>query len=657
MRPARLGFLVAASLALNAFAAELPPATQIAVRAAVFEVVFRKSEADSLTYEKPLPLELIPYKQRTDKFHSFGTAFAIGPNRFVTASHVLMVGVGSQFGEPLLRDSAGRTYEVAQIEALSADQDFAVISLRSPPPIKPLPTNPKPSLNETVYAVGNALGEGIVIRDGLFTSETPEAQEGRWNWLRFSAAASPGNSGGPLLDSKGRVIGVVLRKSSNENLNYAAPIAAVMGARAEASVNSRTTFRLPLLDKARTISLKHTVPLPRSFADFVATWRPSIIEQIGTSRQALLTEHAAVVFPNGDGSLQELHTISTAAFPQLLVRATDGRWSSNRADDTQTADLGGNGFVRYGDMYSATWVQLRRPDEVSLEKLYGDSKLYMDYLLKAIAVKREVGSDSVRVISAGPGKELEPYIDAYGRKWRVHRWISEYDDMYYFTYSLPVPSGYVAILRRASTSAFEIAMQESRTLADFVYVSYIGTFDQWREFAAHKEWHPAQLAAIDLQIDYGRAVSYRSSRLAWSINAADFAFTPQGYLTLNFSYFRDGNRVVWDVAQLSATTDSTGDTTVSISRQADPPASLGDEFTNDWAKIRLAKHPYNGSPYQDDDTTYISKSVPLASRIPADPQQPEVRYLMTFSQTGSKSDKTVSAAFGRLLRGVQVLEK
>jgi S1-C subfamily serine protease len=41
---------------------------------------------------------------------------------------------------------------------------------------------------------------------------TPEARYGNWKWLRFSAAASPGNSGGPLLDSKGNVIGIVLRR-------------------------------------------------------------------------------------------------------------------------------------------------------------------------------------------------------------------------------------------------------------------------------------------------------------------------------------------------------------------------------------------------------------------------------------------------------------
>src|SRR5205823_2232592 len=93
-----------------------------------------------------------------------------------------------------------------------------------------LETNRTPNIDDPVMAVGNALGEGIVIRDGLYTSQTPEVQDGRWQWLRFSAAASPGNSGGPLLDGVGRVIGLIEAKSPNENLNYALPIANILDA-------------------------------------------------------------------------------------------------------------------------------------------------------------------------------------------------------------------------------------------------------------------------------------------------------------------------------------------------------------------------------------------------------------------------------------------
>ncbi|HEY8287755.1 MAG TPA: serine protease, partial [Acetobacteraceae bacterium] len=90
-----------------------------------------------------------------------------------------------------------------------------VFSLASPPAEDALTPDTRPPLNQVVYSVGNALGTGIVIRDGLYTSDTPEQQDGSWKWMRFSAAASPGNSGGPLLDASGKLIGVVLMKSAN----------------------------------------------------------------------------------------------------------------------------------------------------------------------------------------------------------------------------------------------------------------------------------------------------------------------------------------------------------------------------------------------------------------------------------------------------------
>jgi len=52
-------------------------------------------------------------------------------------------------------------------------------------------------------AVGNALAKALLIRDGLYTSATAEEQDGAGKWIRFSAAASPGNSGGPSSTRRG----------------------------------------------------------------------------------------------------------------------------------------------------------------------------------------------------------------------------------------------------------------------------------------------------------------------------------------------------------------------------------------------------------------------------------------------------------------------
>ncbi len=58
------------------------------IREATFEIIIKKPEKDSLSYERPLPLDLLPYSIRTDKYYSIGTAFAISEKHLLSAAHV-----------------------------------------------------------------------------------------------------------------------------------------------------------------------------------------------------------------------------------------------------------------------------------------------------------------------------------------------------------------------------------------------------------------------------------------------------------------------------------------------------------------------------------------------------------------------------------------
>ncbi|MGH8232629.1 MAG: S1 family peptidase [Rhodanobacteraceae bacterium] len=259
-----LAFCIALGLGPAAHATTLNAKLLPNIEAAMFEVVAAKPAHDPLSYAKPLPMDLIPYQERTDKYHSIGTAFAIGPNRYVTAGHVFLTGLNSLWGPPSLRDSSGHVYAIGQIEKFALRRDFVVFSLKSPPKTATtLPVDEHPSVNQTVYAVGNALGTGVVVRSGLYTSNTPENQSGAWKWLRFSAAVNPGNSGGPLLDQNGKVIGVVLMMNSGANLNYALPIGEVLKAPENTAViDRRMQYGFPLIQDQITGTFKATFQLP-----------------------------------------------------------------------------------------------------------------------------------------------------------------------------------------------------------------------------------------------------------------------------------------------------------------------------------------------------------------------------------------------------------
>ena len=152
MIKARLsGLVLGAFIALTPIAhAALTPELQKALRTATFEVVMKKPEGDPVTYEKPLPLDLMPYIERTDAYRSMGTAFALGGNTYVTAAHVIVAAIGSQYGPPALRRSDGTVFAIDKILKFSAYEDFVVFSLRQDPASPALSVSRDPKLDDIV---------------------------------------------------------------------------------------------------------------------------------------------------------------------------------------------------------------------------------------------------------------------------------------------------------------------------------------------------------------------------------------------------------------------------------------------------------------------------------------------------------------------------
>jgi serine protease Do len=594
----------------TAVAAELDASVQQQIRAATFEVVQLKPLDGDLTYERPLPTELMPYQQRTDLYRSVGTAFAVGPNRYVTAGHVIALGVGSQFGPPALRDGTGKVYPIDQVLEYSDHEDFVVFSLREPPKqAQYLKAGPKPELNDAVFAVGNALGEGVVIRDGVYTSDSPEEQDGKWNWLRFTAAASPGNSGGPLVDRHGQLVGVVLRKSPSENLNYALSIAQVLGAKeGEGRVSSRTTIRLPIMDAAETLQLDEHFALPRRLPDFYKTWMNIVEAATRRGSAQLLAHNAARVFPHGAGSERLLHDIERSPFPQRVHEVQNGNWVISGAKP-QSVQLEHNGFVEFtGDM-----IRMHAPDDAELGALYGDSKLEMDLILKAYTLRRAIGTDSVRVTSLGKAKTDSSYTDAYGRVWQTRAWAIPYEDSMLTVISLPTPEGFAGAFFRIPTGFWNLAIRQQQLLLDYVFLTMEGSLTRWQSYLAQKGSQPKIFDSLKLEIDGDRRVRFRSQRFELEVAPPLLKISSSSVIRLNFAFYHDRDAVVWDVAGLYAAEGPNSQNWILVLRRTAPPADLPDGFQSDWHKLTAREFPYNATISNENGETLISTTASAAA--------------------------------------------
>jgi TonB family protein len=592
-------------------AATPTPEQQQLIQTNTFEVVVKKPEKDPATYEKPLPLELLPYLERNDAYQSVGTAFALGHNVYVTAAHVLVAAVDSQYGKPALRhsgDLASPTFEIDQVLKFSAYQDFVVFSVHEDPAPPGFSLNQEPKIDDPVMAVGNALGEGVVVRDGLYTSATAEQQDGRWKWIRFSAAASPGNSGGPLLDAQARVIGIVIGKSPNENLNYSLPIGQVMDAPdRKARFDDRELVSLPFLHGTQTYAFKDGFDLPLSWLEFSHRYQQIIEHHEQLSRDSLLKHYADTLFPSGEGTESILYSADANEFrPRMIKQQDDGRWNATSPDYT-TTEFSGDGSVSVGNVDGALLLRLIRPEHASDDAFYGNSKAFMDLALKGLNLSRPVGTDRVRITSLGAAQSDMVYADHYGRQWQQRVWAVPFLDLYIECLLLPTPDGYNALIQYAPSVKRAAAQARNKLLVDQIDVSVTGTLAQWRAYLNRRASLPAAFDEVTLEAT--PLWQLKARRFAFSVPATLIPLSDQSVLSVTMGFIPVGTQAVWDLEDVWWYRDEARKAGMGLWRRLRPPASANQELRTTFNDMRGRHAPYDSSWNRESASTYSLSTI------------------------------------------------
>ena len=165
---------------------------------------------------------------------SLGTGFVFDSNGLVlTNRHVVS---GNTTKPVQLEMSDGRQLS-GEVVYVSRSEDFAVIKPTSVRKLSPLPVcyATYPLAGQEVVALGSPRGLANTITRGIVSavrrsgsdlkSVSPEGS----TIIQTDAAVNPGNSGGPLVNSSGEVVGVVtFKKTASEGLNFAISIVDVL---------------------------------------------------------------------------------------------------------------------------------------------------------------------------------------------------------------------------------------------------------------------------------------------------------------------------------------------------------------------------------------------------------------------------------------------
>jgi S1-C subfamily serine protease len=138
----------------------------------------------------------------------------------ITARHVVVHNLG---GFVTLKRASGGTWQ-GEIQAEDAKNDLAVIRLDGHPagaaPLWQQPLRTPPAPGDARLLVGSPYGLSGTVTTGIVSRVTSTL-------IQTDAAANPGNSGGPALDGKGHVIGVLVSGIVGSGLSFAVPIARV----------------------------------------------------------------------------------------------------------------------------------------------------------------------------------------------------------------------------------------------------------------------------------------------------------------------------------------------------------------------------------------------------------------------------------------------
>ncbi|MEX0920752.1 MAG: trypsin-like peptidase domain-containing protein [Candidatus Pacearchaeota archaeon] len=140
-----------------------------------------------------------------------GTGFIINEKGYIVTNNHVLKGA-TRAG---IYDSEGNLYDVSLI-GNDEFMDIALLKINGNFEKLELGDSDNVNVGEKVIAIGNPYGLVFSATVGSVSSVHREGPNGIFAYTQIDAAVNPGNSGGPLINNNGEVIGVVNFKISGE---------------------------------------------------------------------------------------------------------------------------------------------------------------------------------------------------------------------------------------------------------------------------------------------------------------------------------------------------------------------------------------------------------------------------------------------------------
>jgi len=167
---------------------------------------------------KPSVVAIVTFDEKGESLAT-GSGFFVHQDQILTNLHVMR---GAYRAEIRTLDVKGRVYPVAGVLGVDEEGDLALLSVKMPSGrVHPLEmTTSLPDDGERIFVIGNPLRLEGSVSDGIVSAVREIPSMGKI--IQITAPVSHGNSGSPLFNLKGQVVGIVtIRVVNGENINLA----------------------------------------------------------------------------------------------------------------------------------------------------------------------------------------------------------------------------------------------------------------------------------------------------------------------------------------------------------------------------------------------------------------------------------------------------
>ncbi len=188
-----------------------------------------------ITQSNPFPFEFPPGSPFEDMFKDFGTpqkrkASALGSGFIIDAKGTVITNnhVIQNAEDILVRVNGDKEYE-AKIIGKDPLSDIAVLQIISEDKFIPVKfgDSDKARIGDWVIAIGNPFGLGGTVTSGIVSARNRSLGLARYeDFIQTDASINQGNSGGPLFNMNGDVIGIntaILGQSGSIGIGFAIP--------------------------------------------------------------------------------------------------------------------------------------------------------------------------------------------------------------------------------------------------------------------------------------------------------------------------------------------------------------------------------------------------------------------------------------------------